>query len=118
MNERRMDMKVSGAPGELIDRLNEALTAQRSGNSALHDVGVVRSLKLGLDDDFDPRHPENLPEKLTSKVEYLVSLGMFESFLVISIRDEMTRWFSKMSSFSDADASREVIREDINRMLM
>ncbi|MFG2794297.1 hypothetical protein [Streptomyces sp. NPDC048419] len=114
MDDLTPPAKVTGASGELLSRLRQALTAELNSQSFLVDAGVVLGVKLGLP-DYGLQDAERFLTVLRKKAEKLISLGLLESFLVISIRDELGRWFKHSSD--EANAKRAGIRSNLQSLL-
>lgn len=116
MGDLPLSDPITGADGELLTRLEQALRARSSGKSILADASVVLAVKLGIS-RAEYKNPDNFPEELVSKAKRLIALGLLESFIVISIRNEVSRWFKSFSSFDGADERRTGIRNDLQSIL-
>jgi hypothetical protein len=131
--------EIDGCSGELINRLIELLDNDALGEGVWYDVGSTaqravggRALASTPDTGKEPvpgtgayelRQHTRLVSRdrwfaqIRDRLFELVASGMFELFLVQSIRDEVRRALAQLADVGTGDRNRAKVRERLERVL-
>jgi len=132
--------EIEGLPGELIDRLIELLNNDDLGTRTWYNVSWYvafvlggTSLRRAVPDTGEAPIPGSVGEMkqqqgevvsrddwfdlIQARLSDLVESGMYEAFLVRSVRDYVRRELEHLADIGTGDRNREETRERIERIL-
>lgn len=103
---------VTGQPRELINRLMRSLAAESLSLSSFSDTALAFPMALGIFARVQVEADRKaFLARLDSKLEEILATGVFESFLVRSIRNEIDSSLTRFTDLGETTRKRQEFRE-------